>query len=146
MVAVALVLIALALWGLTRVPTGFIPTEDQGYAMVTVQLPDGASLERTQRVTDTLGEVCRKNPAVERTIVIGGVSPLDNNASLANAGIIYVMFKDWSLRKKGEDLRSIYDDLTARLKNYPDARTMVLVPPPTRSSPRPSRIPRSASH
>ena len=49
MAAIALVLIGLAGWGLTRVPTGFIPTEDQGYAMVTVQLPDGASLERTER-------------------------------------------------------------------------------------------------
>jgi HAE1 family hydrophobic/amphiphilic exporter-1 len=130
MAAIALVLIGLAVWGLTKVPTGFIPTEDQGYAMVTVQLPDGASLERTQRVTDAVSDLCRRNPAVERTIVIGGVSPLDNNASLANAGIVYVMFKDWSVRHKGEDLRSIYDDLTARLKDYPDARTMVLVPPP----------------
>ncbi|HYX19658.1 MAG TPA: efflux RND transporter permease subunit, partial [Thermoanaerobaculia bacterium] len=130
MAAIAFVLIGLAIWGLTRVPTGFIPTEDQGYAMVTVQLPDGASLERTQRAMDAVADVCRRNPAIERTIMIGGVSPLDNNASLANAGIVYLMFKDWSLRKKGEDLRSIYADLTARLESDPDARTMVLVPPP----------------
>ncbi|HTR04274.1 MAG TPA: efflux RND transporter permease subunit, partial [Thermoanaerobaculia bacterium] len=130
MAVVALVLIAVAIWGLTRVPTGFIPTEDQGYAMVTVQLPDGASLERTQRVMDAVGDICRRNPAIERTIMIGGVSPLDNNASLSSAGIVYLMFKDWSVRKKGEDLRSIYADLTARLERYPDARTMVLVPPP----------------
>jgi hydrophobic/amphiphilic exporter-1 (mainly G- bacteria), HAE1 family len=130
MALIALFLIGLAIWGLTCVPTGFIPTEDQGYAMVTVQLPDGASLERTQRVMDAVAGACRGNPAVDRTIMIGGVSPLDNNASLANAGIIYLMFKDWSLRKKGEDLKSIYADLTARLKSYSDARTMVLVPPP----------------
>ncbi|HTR02548.1 MAG TPA: efflux RND transporter permease subunit, partial [Thermoanaerobaculia bacterium] len=130
MAAVALVLILLAIWGLTRVPTGFIPTEDQGYAMVTVQLPDGASLQRTERVMAALAALCRQNPAVDRTIAIGGVSPLDNNASLANAGIIYVMFKDWSARRKGEDLRSIYTELSARLRAFPDARTMVLVPPP----------------
>jgi HAE1 family hydrophobic/amphiphilic exporter-1 len=98
--------------------------------MVTVQLPDGASLQRTERVMDALAVLCRQNPAVARTIAIGGVSPLDNNASLSNAGIVYLMFKDWSERKKGEDLRSIYGDLTARLRTYPDARTMVLVPPP----------------
>ena len=49
MAAIALVLIGLAGWGLTRVPTGFIPTEDQGYVMIAVQMPDGASLERTQK-------------------------------------------------------------------------------------------------
>jgi len=114
------------------VPTGFIPTEDQGYAMVIVQLPDGASLERTQRVIDELAAICRKNPGLERTISIGGLSPLDNNASLANAGIIYLMFKDWGVRNKakGQDLLSIYDDLSTRLAAYQDARTMVLVPPP----------------
>src|SRR4029077_1577423 len=104
--------------GLTRVPTGFIPTEDQGYAMVTVQLPDGASLQRTERVMDALAVVCRQNPAVDRTIAIGGVSPLDSNASLPNAGIVYLMFKDWSVRKKGEDLRLIYADLSARLRTF----------------------------
>ena len=109
MVVVGLVLIALAGWGFTRVPTGFIPTEDQGYVIVAVQLPDGASLERTERVMDELAEICRGYPAIERTIAIGGVSPLENNASLANAGVIYVMLKDWSERGKGEDLRSIYN-------------------------------------
>ncbi len=130
MAAVALVLIGLAGWGLTRVPTGFIPTEDQGYAMVTVQLPDAASLERTQNVIDEIARIARENPAVERTISIGGMSPLDNNASLSNAGIVYLMFRDWSRRGKGEDLRSIYTALSARLARYQGARTMVLVPPP----------------
>ena len=130
MAVIGLLLVALAGWGLTRIPTGFIPTEDQGYAMVTVQLPDGASLERTEQVMDRLAEICKENPAVERTIAIGGMSPLDDNASLANAGIIYLMFKDWSKRGKGEDLLSIYNDVSARLAKFQDAKTMVLVPPP----------------
>ncbi len=130
MAAIALVLIGLAGWGLTRVPTGFIPTEDQGYAMATVQLPDGASLERTERALDEIARLCRRNPALAHTISIGGLSPLDNNASLANAGIVYLMFKDWSERGKGEDLLSLYTDLSGRLARYQDARTMVLVPPP----------------
>ena len=130
MVGIGIVLIALAGWGLTRIPTSFIPTEDQGYLMVTALLPDGASLERTDHVMDELVEICRENPAVEHTISIGGMSPLDNNASLANAGIVYVMFKDWSKRGKAEDLRSIYNDLSRRLVNYQDAKTMLLVPPP----------------
>jgi len=130
MAGIGIGLIALAGWGLTRIPTSFIPTEDQGYVMVTVLLPDGASLERTDHVIDEVAQICRENRAVERVISIGGMSPLDNNASLANAGIIYVMFKDWSKRGKGEDLRSIYNALSRRLVNYQDAKTMVLVPPP----------------
>ena len=130
MSALALLLIALAGYGLTRVPTAFIPTEDQGYLMVTVQLPDAASLERTERVLDEIGRQVRRNGAVERTISIGGISPLDNNASLANSGILYVMLKDWGKRGKGEDLRSVYADLSARMAEIQDARTMVLVPAP----------------
>jgi HAE1 family hydrophobic/amphiphilic exporter-1 len=130
MAGIGIGLIALAGWGLTRIPTSFIPTEDQGYMMVSVLLPDGASLERTDHVMDELAQICRASPAVERTIAIGGMSPLDNNASLANAGILYLMFKDWNKRSKGEDLRSIYNDLWQRLANYQDAQTMVLVPPP----------------
>ena len=130
MAGIGIGLIAIAGWGLTRIPTGFIPTEDQGYAMVTVLLPDGASLERTELVMNELARICRENRAVESTISIGGMSPLDNNASLANAGIIYLMFKDWSKRSKGQDLRSIYNNLSSRLTNYQGARTMVLVPPP----------------
>ena len=130
MALVGLILIALAGWGLTRIPTSFIPTEDQGYVMVIVQLPDSASLERTETVMDELTQICKANPAVERTIAIGGLSPLDGNASLANGGIVYLMLKDWSKRGKNEDLRSIYSSLSARLASYQDAKTMVIVPPP----------------
>jgi HAE1 family hydrophobic/amphiphilic exporter-1 len=130
MAGIGIGLIALAGWGLTRIPTGFIPTEDQGYVMVSVLLPDGASLERTDHVLDELAQICRENSAVERTISIGGMSPLDNNASLANTGIIYLMFKDWKKRGKEEDLRSIYIDISRRLANYQEAKAMVLVPPP----------------
>jgi HAE1 family hydrophobic/amphiphilic exporter-1 len=130
MVVIGLLLIGFAGWGLTRIPTSFIPTEDQGYAMVTVQLPDSASLERTESVMDKLTKICREHPSIEHTIAIGGLSPLDANASLANAGIVYLMLKDWSKRPKGEDLRSIYNGLSARLANYQDAKTMVIVPPP----------------
>ncbi len=130
MAALGASLIALALWGLTRVPTGFIPTEDQGYLMVAVQLPDAASLERTERALDELAQLCRENPAVVRTIAIGGVSPLENNASLPNAGMLYLMLEGWSRRGKHQDLLSIYEDLSARLARYQDAGARILVPPP----------------
>ncbi|MBX3731121.1 MAG: efflux RND transporter permease subunit [Verrucomicrobiae bacterium] len=129
-VAVGLGLALLAVVALGRVPTGFIPTEDQGYAMVVVQLPDGASLERTAGVMERVVALCRRHPAVAQTIVIGGVSPLDGNASLASAGVVYLMFRDWSQRGPGEDLRSIYETLNRWLGDFTGASTLVLVPPP----------------
>ena len=58
----ALILIGIAGYGLSRVPTGFIPIEDQGYLLVAVQLPDGAALDRTQRVLDQVSEIAGKAP------------------------------------------------------------------------------------
>ena len=108
MVIVALVLVALAGWGLTKIPTGFIPTEDQGYLMVAVQVPDGASLDRTEKVMDEIARIGLKTPGVERAVAIGtgGPSPLDGDVSLANAGIVYLMLKNWDERGKGQDLRA----------------------------------------
>ena len=130
MVLMALGLVVLAGWGLTRIPTGFIPTEDQGYVIVSVQLPDGAALQRTEKVMDEITQIGKQVPGVAQTIVIGGISPLDNNASLANAGIVYFMLKDWSERGKGEDLKTIYLALSRKLAHFQEAGTLVLVPPP----------------
>lgn len=130
MVMLALVLVGMAGWGLSRIPTGFIPTEDQGYVMISVQLPDGASLERTERVMNEVSRIARGIPGVDHAITIGGISPLDNSASLANAGMTYVMLKDWGQRGRGQDLRSIYANLSRQLAHVQDAATLVLVPPP----------------
>ena len=88
----------LAVYGLSRVPTGFLPIEDQGYLIVSVQLPDGASLSRTQASARPVSEIARKTPGVEQAITIAGISALDNNASLANAGVAYLVLKPWSER------------------------------------------------
>ena len=132
MAAVALVLIGLAGWGLTRVPTGFLPTEDQGYVMIAVQMPDGASLERTQKVMDAVSRIGLDTPGAAHAIAIGtgGPSPLDGDVSLANAGIVYLMLKDWSERGKSEDLAAVTAHLTRQLATVQEARTRVLVPAP----------------
>ena len=130
MVAIALALAGLAGWGLTKIPTGFIPTEDQGYLLIAVQLPDGASLERTEHVMDEVTRIAHATPGVQDTIVLGGLSALDNSASLANAGIAYLVLKDWGQREKGQDLRSIYLYLNKELAQLQEASALVLVPPP----------------
>src|SRR5690606_5855782 len=133
MVVVALGLIGLAFWGMSRVPTAFIPLEDQGYMMVNVQLPDGSSLERTDQVLDDVQKVVSQVPGVDQVFTISGISILDNNASLPSAGAVYVVLKDWSVREAdpAQGLLGLYQALTHALEeNILDARTMVIPPPP----------------
>jgi HAE1 family hydrophobic/amphiphilic exporter-1 len=130
MTAMALALIALTAYGFSRVPTGFLPIEDQGYMIALVQLPDGASLERTQKVLDKVDELSRKTPGVAQVVTIAGVSALDNNAVLASSGVAYIILKDWSERGKGEDLIALFKGLNATLAAIPEADILVMPPPP----------------
>jgi HAE1 family hydrophobic/amphiphilic exporter-1 len=129
-VTVALILIAIGGYGLSRVPTGFIPIEDQGYLLAAVQLPDGAALDRTQRVMDQVQDIASKTPGVEQVMTIAGISALDSSSSLANAGVAYLVLKEWSERGTGEDLLSLFNGLNQRLSVIPEARILVVPPPP----------------
>src|SRR5467141_604178 len=120
MVAVAIAVIAATGYWFSRVPTGFLPIEDQGYMIALVQLPDGASLERTQKTLDKVFEITRKTPGVARVVNIAGVSALDNSATLSSAGVSYIILKDWSERGKGEDLMSLFNNLNAALGAIPE--------------------------
>ncbi len=129
-VILALILIGVSGYGLSRVPTGFIPIEDQGYLLVAVQLPDGAALDRTQNVLGQVGEIAGKVPGVDQVISIAGISALDNSSSLANAGVAYLILKEWSERGAGQDLRSLFVGLNEKLSVIPEARILVIPPPP----------------
>ncbi|HLZ01854.1 MAG TPA: multidrug efflux RND transporter permease subunit [Bradyrhizobium sp.] len=129
-VIAALILIAIGFYGIARVPTGFLPIEDQGYLIAAVQLPDGAALDRTQKVLDKVSEIVGKTPGVSQVITIAGISALDNSASLANAGVAYIILKDWTARGPGEDLRSLVYGLNDKVAAIMEARTLVLPPPP----------------
>lgn len=132
MVVLALIFGALGVWGIGRLPTAFIPDEDQGYVMIGAQLPDGASLERTGATMEEITKIARATPGVDKVVAISGLSVLDNNASLANAGIAYVILKSWSEREKekGQDVVSIIRALHAGVSNIPDGIAFPLVPPP----------------
>ena len=127
---IALVLMFLSIRGLTKAPTGFIPTEDQGYMMMIVQLPNAASLDRTQSAMDKLSRAVFKVPGVAHVIQIGGISPIDNNASLANAGVLYVMLKPWNVRGKKEGLLPTYQAINQAARTVPEANVLVAVPSP----------------
>src|SRR6266508_1242301 len=116
MAALAVAIIAITGYGFSRVPTGFLPIEDQGYMIALVQLPDGASLERTQKTLDKVFEIARKTPGVARVVNIAGVSA---------AGVAYIILKDWSERGEGEDLMSLFTKLNADLATVPEADILV---------------------
>jgi len=132
MVVLALIIAGLGVWGVARLPSAFIPLEDQGYLVLAEQLPDGASLERTNAVLHRVADIARKVPGVDQVIEIAGISPIDNNASLSSAGAVYAVLQDWSQRSRanGTDLRSIYEHLQTALDAEPDAASTVIVPPP----------------
>jgi HAE1 family hydrophobic/amphiphilic exporter-1 len=129
-VTIALILIGLGFYGLARVPTGFLPIEDQGYLIAAVQLPDGASLERTEKVLQQVSDIAQKTPGVAQVTTIAGISALDNSASLANAGVAYIVLKDWDSRGPGEDLRSLVYGLNDKMAAIMEARALVIPPPP----------------
>jgi hydrophobic/amphiphilic exporter-1 (mainly G- bacteria), HAE1 family len=131
MALIALAIAAVSIWGLARLPTAFIPIDDQGYVLVSVQLPNGASLGRTATSLDQVTKVALEVPGVEQVIAISGMSLLDNSADLANAGTCFVMLKPFSVRLKAkdEDLLSIFEALQKRLTSLPDGRAIVLPPP-----------------
>ena len=128
--SVALIMMVAAGVGLMKIPTGFIPTEDQGYMLITLQLPDAASLERTEKVVHDVVAQSLKLPGIAHAISIAGISPLDGNASLSNAALVYLTLTDWSERGAGQDLLSIYQKLNQAMSRFSDTSIKVLPPPP----------------
>jgi HAE1 family hydrophobic/amphiphilic exporter-1 len=131
MVLLALLLSAGAIFGIARLPTAFIPIDDQGYLMLAVQLPEGASLRRTSATLEQATEAAQKIPGVQQVIALAGMSLLDNSADLANAGTCWVMLKpfDERTKEKGQDLLSIYRSLQKAVASLTDGQAVVLPPP-----------------
>ena len=100
--------------------------------MVALQLPDGASLGRTEAALGQVSRIARAIPGVDHVVEISGISALDNNASLSSAGAAYVILKDWGERgqARNEGLRAIYERLQGALDSLPDGSALVVVPPP----------------
>jgi multidrug efflux pump len=80
-----------------RVPTGFLPDEDQGVFFVAVRLPDGASIERTDRVVGQVEDILRSNPGVEAATTLGGLDRLTNTVN-PNVSTVIALLKPWEER------------------------------------------------
>src|SRR2546427_1951605 len=131
------VVVLLALSGagyflLRTVPTGFAPTEDQGYLLVNVQLPDAASLERTDAVVRQIEKILLETSGVETVVAIGGRSFI-TGVNGPNVGSLFPRLTPWSKRKTPElQAGAILARLRARLGSIQEAVVVVFPPPPIR--------------
>jgi HAE1 family hydrophobic/amphiphilic exporter-1 len=116
-------------WWYDRTPTGFLPVEDQGYAIISVQLPDAASLGRTREVIEQMNRVFASTEGVQHWFVLGGFSLLDGT-NAPNAATAFAAWTAWSRRTTPELSQ---DALVARLRvelgKLQEPLVLVLVPP-----------------
>jgi len=112
---VFLLLLAATYWVYTRLPTGFVPDEDQGYVMILIQAPQGASLEYTMNVVRQTERILQRLPESERMFAAGGFSFA---GSAPNQGIVFVQLKDFPERRRPEQsaqaiVGRLYSEFTA---------------------------------
>lgn len=112
-----------------RWPTSFIPDEDQGYFIVSVQLPQASGLQRTEEVTARVGKLLGEYPEVVSCTGINGYSVMEGG-ELSNAATLFVVLQNWELRKgKGKSAFDIIDDFNVRAQKIEEAVVYAVNPP-----------------
>ncbi len=125
-------LLAATYWGFTQVPVGFIPIQDQGYLIVSIRLPPGASLLRTDEVTLKAAQTTLETPGVKHAVSIAGFSGATRVQS-SNTAAIFVLLADADNRaRKGLLMPKIIADLRRRMAEIREAKVVVIPPPPVR--------------
>ncbi|HET7198209.1 MAG TPA: multidrug efflux RND transporter permease subunit [Burkholderiales bacterium] len=94
-----LAVLAISLGLFLRVPSSFVPAEDQGYIFGAVQLPDGATLERTRTVAEALSRIAQAEPGVQNVMVINGFD-LIGGGNKTNASTLFIPLRHWDERRK----------------------------------------------
>jgi HAE1 family hydrophobic/amphiphilic exporter-1/multidrug efflux pump len=131
-VLVLLVLGGVAYTLVRRVPTGFAPTEDQGYLLVNVQLPDAAALERTDAVVRQIEKILLQTEGIETVVAIGGRSFI-SGVNGPNVASLFPRLTPWDRRKEARlQAAAILGRLRARLGAIQEAIVVVFPPPPIR--------------
>jgi HAE1 family hydrophobic/amphiphilic exporter-1/multidrug efflux pump len=124
-------LVTLGAFGLLRVlPSGFVPAEDQGLVLASIELPDGASVERADAVFRRAERFLAKVPAVRNVITLGSLNLLTGGYS-SNTGTIIATLKPWDERKSARDSAdAVVAALQKELSSYPEGIGIVFVLPP----------------
>ncbi|NOR80640.1 MAG: multidrug efflux RND transporter permease subunit [Methyloprofundus sp.] len=116
-------------WQFGKIPSAFLPVEDQGYVITSVQLPDAASKERTDEVLQQINSILETTPGLANWISLGGYSMMDGtNAS--NAATIFVVMKPWEERTaENETQEAILKHLNQKFHTIQEAIIFTFVPP-----------------
>ena len=116
-------------WLGTQLPNGFIPTEDQGYVYLNVQLPNASSLQRTDEICKKIEAILTNTPGVQYATTVVGFSLLSTVSTTYNA-FFFVTLKSWHERTKAEEkLPSIFKNVNAQLAELPEANAFLFPPP-----------------
>ena len=115
---------------LMKLPTGFVPYEDQGYFFSVFTLPDGASMERTDQLLRRAEADLKGVPGIGEVLTLGGLNLLTNAYTSNNASII-IMLKPWEERtSKEEQIRAVIQQVQRKFAAYPEAVSLTFPPPP----------------
>ena len=119
-------LVGLAWFGLTKVPRGFVPAQDKSYLVAFAQLPDAATLDRTEAVIRKMSDIALKHPGVESSVAFPGLS-VNGFVNASNTGIVFVTLKPGEER---ESAAAIAGALNAKYSGIQEAFVAIFPPPP----------------
>jgi multidrug efflux pump len=124
-------LIGLTVVGFAKVPQGFVPAQDKDYLVAFAQLPDGATLDRTDRVIRQMSALALAHPGVANAVAFPGLS-INGFVNAPNTGIAFVTLKpsDERVGHRGLDTNSIVGELNQRFATIQDAFVAIFPPPP----------------
>jgi multidrug efflux pump len=123
-------LIGLTILGFSRVPTGFVPTQDKGYLVSFAQLPNGATLDRTEDVIRRMSDIALKHPGVQSAVAFPGLS-INGFTNSPNSGIVFATLNPSEERKSPElSANAIAADLNKQYGSIQEAFIAIFPPPP----------------
>jgi HAE1 family hydrophobic/amphiphilic exporter-1 len=125
-------LAGMAFYGFVRLPTGFVPAEDQGYCFVSIQLPDAASIERTRSVVERINERLAGMEGIGDWVSIIGFSLIDGAAS-SNMATLWVVFDPWEKRMSADlSQDALVGRMAGEFSGIQEASIFPFVPPAIR--------------
>ncbi|MGJ7486629.1 efflux RND transporter permease subunit [Variovorax sp. LT2P21] len=130
MMVVYLALIGVTFGLFKAVPSGFVPAQDKQYLIGFAQLPDGATLDRTEDVIHRMGEIMKKNPNIEDAIAFPGLS-INGFTNSSNSGIVFATLKPFAEReRKDQSGGAVAGQLNGAFASIQDAFIVMFPPPP----------------
>jgi hydrophobe/amphiphile efflux-1 (HAE1) family protein len=112
----------------SRIPAGFLPVEDQGYFFAVMQLPDGAALQRTERVAESVRKILAAEDGVQSVVTVSGLNFL-TGANQSNAAAAFAILKPWGQRGGGLSASHIIAAVRPKLLAIPEAISLSFDPP-----------------